>query len=256
MLVDVHCHLQYPEFDNDREEVIKRAKQGGVVAIITSGTDHENNVKALELAKKHSIVKASIGLYPDDIVALPDKVIKNEFEFIASHKDEVIAIGEIGLDYKNTPEKEQRGKQRKYFMDLLELSEKLRKPVVLHTRKAEADVVELLKSTTLRDVIFHCFTGNYKLVKRIAENGWCFSIPPIIVRSLHFQGLINMVPITQILTETDAPYLAPFPKQRNEPVFVARTIEKIAEIKNITPKEVEKNIFANYQRVFLKNSRR
>lgn len=252
MLVDVHCHLQFPQFDADRKEVIARCKDSSVIAVITSGTDHINNVKALELSKECGIVKASIGLYPDDIVALSEEEIEKELRFIAENKDSIIAVGEIGLDYKNTKDIAAREKQKKYFKKLLELAEKLNKPVVLHTRDAESDVVSILESTKLKNVVFHCFTGNYKLVKKIADHGWYFSIPPVILRSLHFQGMVKSVPITQLLTETDSPYLAPPPKQRNEPSFVACTIDKIAEIKNMSKDEVIRNIFANFQRVFLK----
>ncbi len=252
MFVDVHCHLHFKEFDADRDDVIKRTRQNKVVAVITSGTDHENNIKALELASKYDIVKASLGLYPTDILALSEEEIQKEFDFIVANRSNIIAVGEIGLDYKDTTEKLPQEKQKKYFGQLLEIAEKLKKPVVLHTRKAEADVIEIMQSTTLKDVVFHCFTGNYKLIKKIVNNGWYFSIPPIILRSLHFQGLVNMVPITQLLTETDSPYLAPLPKQRNEPMFVAKTVEKIAEIKNIAQSEVTKNNFSNFQRIFLK----
>jgi len=252
MLVDVHCHLQSQQFDADRKEVIARCRDSGIVAVITSGTDHTNNVKAMDLAKEYNIIKASIGLYPDDIVALSEEDIEKELRFVAENKDNIIAIGEIGLDYKNTKDIAAREKQKKYFEKLLELAEKLNKPVVLHTRDAESDVISILESTKLKNVVFHCFTGNYKLVKKIADHGWYFSIPPVILRSLHFQGLVKSVPITQLLTETDSPYLAPPPKQRNEPSFVAYTIDKIAEIKNMNRDEVIKNIFANFQRIFLK----
>ncbi len=252
MLVDVHCHLQFSQFDEDRDEVIARCKKNNLAVVITSGTDHINNAKALQLAREYDIVKASIGLYPDDIVALPEDEIENEIEFIINKRDDIIAVGEIGLDYKNTKDVGAREKQKRYFKRLLELAEKLNKPVILHTRDAESDVVSMLESTKLKDVIFHCFTGNYKLVKRISDRGWFFSVPPIILRSLHFQGLARNVPITQLLTETDSPYLAPPPKQRNEPSFVTYTIDKISEIKNMNKDEVARNIFANFQTIFLK----
>ena len=252
MLVDVHCHLHFPEFDNDRDEVIKRCKAANITAVITSGTDHANNVKALELAKKYDIVKASIGIYPDDVVRMSEADIAKELEFIASNSNNIVAIGEIGLDYKESTSQERQEKQKKHFKELLVLAEKLGKPVVLHTRKAEAEVVAIMESTKIKNAVFHCFTGSHKLVKKIADKGWYFSIPPIIVRSLHFQGMVNIVPKTQLLTETDSPYLAPPPKQRNEPIFIKETIEKIADLKNMNEEEVAKNIFANYQKIFSK----
>ena len=112
-------------------------------------------------------------------------------------------------------------------------------------------MIEMMESTSLKKVDFHCFTGNFKLVKRIVDNGWFLSIPPNILRSLHFQGVVNMVPLSHVLTETDSPYLSPPPKQRNEPAFVVKAIEKIAELKEITVDECKKIVFMNYQKLFL-----
>ncbi len=251
MLVDVHCHIGFPEFDSDRDEVIERAKKAKVVAILESGTEYEKNLRSLELAKKYDIVKPSLGIYPTYVEALSEEEFERDLKLIKENKDKIAAIGEIGLDYHNTSDESLIKIQKDRFHTILEQLNKLNKPFVVHTRKAEKDVIDILESKALKRVDFHCFTGNYKLVKRIIDNGWYFSIPPNIIRSLHFQGLVNMAPSSQLLTETDSPYLSPPPKQRNEPAFVRLTVQKMAEIKNISETEMENIIYMNYQKLFL-----
>ena len=251
MLVDVHCHLNFDQFSADRDEVIQRAKDANVVAIINSGTEYETNIQTLELSKKHDIIKASLGIYPTYVEKLSEKEFQRDLDFIKEHKNDIIAIGEIGLDFHNTSEDHLKKIQQDRFKIILEELGKLKKPFVIHTRKAEKEVIDILESMSVKKVDLHCFTGNYKLAKRVIDNGWSFSIPPNIMRSLHFQGLVSMTPISQLLTETDSPYLAPPPKQRNEPSFVKLTVQKIAEIKNIDESEAEKMIFMNYQKLFL-----
>ena len=182
---------------------------------------------------------------------LSEKEFQRDLDFIKEHKNDIIAIGEIGLDFHNTSEDHLKKIQQDRFKIILEELGKLKKPFVIHTRKAEKEVIDILESMSVKKVDLHCFTGNYKLAKRVIDNGWSFSIPPNIMRSLHFQGLVSMTPISQLLTETDSPYLAPPPKQRNEPSFVKLTVQKIAEIKNIDESEAEKMIFMNYQKLFL-----
>ncbi len=251
MLVDVHCHLSFKEFDHDRDAVIQRARDANVVAILESGTEYDTNRKALELAKKYDIIKPSLGIYPTYVEALSEEEFNRDLAFIKTNTDNMLAIGEVGLDYHNTTDPQLIKIQQDRFHTILEQLSALNKPFVVHTRKAEKDVIDILEAKSIKKVDFHCFTGSYKLVKRIIENGWSLSIPPNILRSLHFQGLVSMTPLSQLLTETDSPYLSPPPKQRNEPSFVKFSVQKIAELKNIDEREAEKIIFMNYQKLFL-----
>ena len=120
----------------------------------------------------------------------------------------------------------------------------------MYSNEAEVEVVEMLESSKVKDIILHCFCGRKHLVKRAADSGWNFSIPPIIVRLQQFQIMAEIVNISQLLTETDAPYLSPYPGKRNEPAYVIETIKKISEIKKMTEEETANNIFMNYQRIF------
>lgn len=250
MLVDVHCHLNFKDFDPDRDQVINKAVKTGLNTIINSGTNHKENIETLELASKYkNIIKASLGIYPIEASKLSEEELNNELDFIKSNKDKIIAIGEVGLDFKLD---NNYNKQKSALLKIIELSEKINKPLIIHSRQAEKEVVEILESSRTKNVNFHCFMGNFKLVKKIVDNGWFLSIPPIILRSLHFQGLVNMVPINHLLTETDSPFLSPPPKMRNEPSNVKLVVEKISELKNMNYDETVKNIFANFQKIFLK----
>ncbi len=250
MLVDVHAHLHSDAFKQDLSEVIDRAKKVGVVCIIETGLDLETNKKVLDLAEEFKIIKPSLGLYPTDAVKLTNEQIEENLNFIRQNKDKIIAIGEVGMDFNEGRSSET--KQREVFQKVINLAEELNKPIIIHSRKAEEECLEILENSKLKKVIFHCFNGNFKLVKRIENKNWFLSIPPIILRSLHFQSIVQNVSINNLLTETDSPYLAPPPKTRNEPAFVKFSVERIAEIKNLTYEETKNLLYKNFQNIFLK----
>jgi len=140
--------------------------------------------------------------------------------------------------------------QKEIFIKIIKLSKKINKPLIIHSRKAESDIIDILENSDAKKVILHCFSGKLKLIKKAAELGYYFSVPTNVVRSSQFQKLVEMVDINQLLTETDSPYLSPYKNRRNEPAFIIETIKKIAEIKNISINETANNIFMNYQKVF------
>ncbi|MFC1728341.1 TatD family hydrolase [Nanoarchaeota archaeon] len=263
MLVDIHAHLDHAKFKDDLNEVIERAKDAGVKSIITSGVNSSTNRIVLDIAKKYDIVSCSFGLYPIDALAAEMETresdgfvrdvevldVEDELKWIKENKDKCVAIGECGLDYKWVKGREKE--QKETFQKVIDFVEKIKKPIIIHSRKAEVDAVEMLESSKLKKVVLHCFNGRKHVIKRAADNGWSFSIPPIINRLQHFQLMTELVNINQLLTETDAPYLSPFPEQRNEPAFVRETIKQIARIKGMDEAEVEKNIYMNYQKMFL-----
>ena len=259
MLVDVHMHLDHEHYKDKIGAVIGRAKQAGVKYILTSGVNPASNRRARELAQQYDIVHWSAGLYPVDLLntvdgtGLPRQTepfdMDAELQYIKQHKDEVMAVGEIGLDGKYCAD--QMPQQKKNFETILSFVEKLKKPVVIHSRKAEREVLDILESSTVKKVNLHCFMGNKKLIKRAEDLGYYFSVPALIVKLQHFQMMAEMVNLNQLLTETDGPWLSPFSDQMNEPAFVKETIQQIANIKNVTPEEVTNNVFMNFQKVFL-----
>jgi TatD DNase family protein len=267
-LVDVHCHLEDQRFAKDLDEVIKRAEKAGLKAILVAGTNPEANRKVLDLTKEYPIVKASFGLYPIDSVVskfsnltddYPRKIeafdYKKELEWIKKNKDICAAIGEVGLELQVVKENKDFEKikqaQIEVFEAAIKLAEEIKKPLVLHTRGGELEVIEILEKHKPKvPIVLHCFGGRKSLIKRAAENRYYFSVPAVIARLQHFQTLVETVDLKQLLTETDAPYLAPVAGERSEPKDVVVTIKEIARIKNLSDEEVAKKIWENYKEVF------
>lgn len=260
MLVDIHAHLTHELFKNDLNEVIERAKKVGLKAILVSGINPQDNRKVLELIKKYDILKASLGIYPIDALGLASDEtglprhkgiidLEKEFDFFVKHKNEITAIGEVGLDYKFRVDYKEQQKQN--FQKIIDFTKKINKPLIVHSRMAEFDAFEILESSSIKKskVILHCFQGRKHILKKAADAGYNFSIPPVIVKLQHFQLLTEIAPLSQLLTETDSPWLSPFPG-RNEPAFVTESIRKVAEVKKMTEEEVIKIIWLNYQNVF------
>jgi len=257
LLVDVHTHLDHSLLINKLDEIIRRAKNIGLKHIITNGINPETNRICLELSKKYGIVECGMGVYPRD--ALKKEVetgeaqlkveefdIDEEISFIKENKENIVAVSEVGLDFVNGENRQ----QIEDFEKMIRLAEELKKPIVVHSRKAEQKCVEMLESSKNRKIVMHCFSGKKSLVKRIAGNGWFLTVPTIVVRSQQFQDIAKNVPISQLFCETDSPYLSPYKEQLNEPAFVIESYTKIAEVKNMDVNEVINNIYMNWQRVF------
>jgi TatD DNase family protein len=169
MIVDCHCHLDHPDFDHDRDQVVSNARTAGVKAIITHGINPSTNRKALMLAKRYDIVRCALGIYPPDQlkreieeygVNLENPDFDAEIDFIRSNRLNLAAIGEIGLDYVGEPDKEL---QMDVFCRQVRLAEELDLPIVVHTRKAELESVEALEEMGYKKVVLHCFSGKLRL---------------------------------------------------------------------------------------------
>ncbi|MEK6891282.1 MAG: TatD family hydrolase [Nanoarchaeota archaeon] len=243
MIIDVHCHLDLLE---GIDSIIKTCLDKNII-IVTQGINAETNRKALEYSNKFANVKAALGIYPEDALKLSEKEINDELKFIESNKNKIIAIGEIGLDGTYSDME----KQKKVFEKLVKLSIKLDIPVIVHSRKAEILCIEELEKLKAKKVIMHCFSGNLKLVKRIEENGWYLSIPANVNYSEHFQKIVSIVDINNLLCETDSPFLSPEKKFPNTSLNVMYSYKKIAEIKKISLNEVNKIIENNFNKLFI-----
>ncbi len=248
LLADVHAHLDDEQFKKDLPAVLERAEKAGVKAIVCNGLLPESNRAVLALSKNYPLIKPAYGLGPSEMLKLSDAEISKELTWI--QKQECVALGEIGLDHKWSTDKEEHEKQEKVFAQFLKLAKKMKKPVIIHSRKAEAECIVMLREAELKKVVFHCFGGKLKLVREIRDAGWYFSIPPSIMRAEHFQRIVKEVPVKQLLAETDSPYQGPEKEKRNEPANVRFVVEKIAEIKEQTFDEIANQLFANYLRIF------
>lgn len=242
--IDVHCHL---DMCKDIPGIIKRAREKEVKIIVTNGTEPETNRKALEFSGKYEEVRAALGMYPIDALKMDDEQIKKELDFIEKNKSKIVAIGEVGMDFKESDEKQ---RQKEIFSELVKLGIKINKPVIVHSRKAEQECIDVLEELGAKKVIMHCFSGKISLVKRIIENGWSLSIPASVKNSEHFQNVVKITPMEQLLCETDAPFLHPDKLRDNEPMFVIESYKKIAEIKKIKLDNVRKKIEDNYMNLF------
>ena len=242
MIIDTHSHLNFKAYNTDRDEVIKRNQQEGLVCIDV-GTDYNSSEKAVELAKNHENIYASVGMHPE---VIDEGFDKEKYKELAKSK-KVVAIGEIGLDYYQNPDKE---KQKQVFIEQLKLAEELNLPIIIHCRMAHADVIEILTNQKVRGVI-HCFTGNWDEAQKYLELGFYLGINGIIFK-LDINKTIEKCPLDKILVETDCPYLTPpmADAERNEPIFVKHIIQKITEIKEISFQEVADATTQNAKKLF------
>ena len=248
MLVDVHAHLQYRDFENDLDDVIERAKKIGIKEIIVNGLTKDDNMRVLELGDKYNVVKVALGIHPNEVKNTSDEELENIFSLIEENKEKIIAIGECGLDYHHDKEEKVLRRQKEVFVKFLELAKKINKPVIIHSRKAEKEVIDILSGFKVKTLL-HFFTGNMKLAKIAEDIGCYFSIPVSILRSEHFKTLVNRTAISRLLTETDSPYGNP-QVGRNEPSFVKKTIKEISVIKGLTIADTENIIYQNFQSLF------
>ncbi len=244
MLIDIHCHLTDPYFSDKLDSVINKSVKNNVSLIVSAGLNPEDNRKVLEVSKAYGIVKAALGFYPLDAEKNSIEIIENEINFINKNKNKIFAISEVGLDklYGLNIKK-----QKEIFLKFIELAEKINKPIIIHSRKAELEVIEMLESSKIKNIVLHSFSGNKSLIKRAIDNKYFFSIPPVIVRSSNFQNLVDMSPLGLLLTESDAPYQSPFKEEKNFPYLVSESIKKISEIKKLDLIETENIIMMNFQ---------
>lgn len=253
MYIDAHCHLDLlsKESGVDLSKEIEKAREKGVKKILTNGVNFENNNEVLKIADNYEEVEACFGIYPTDAVNIIVEELDELFDFISLEKDNILGIGEIGLDFKETIEEEDQLKQITVFERILELAKKLDKPIFVHSRKAEKECIEMIEKSGIKKdkVVMHCFSGKKALVKRIIDNGWFMTIPTAVKNSEHFQMVVKDCPITQLLCETDSPFLHPDKEFPNSPVNVIESYKKIAEIKKISLKEAEERIEDNFVRL-------
>jgi TatD DNase family protein len=253
-LVDTHCHLDMSDFEDDLANVLDRARDQGVESIITIGIDLASSRRAIKLARLHSYIWAAIGIHPHDVHSATDATYATLEALIAANRDLIVGYGEIGLDY--VKKRSEPKLQRQHFKRQLEMAKKLRLPVIIHDRDAHTDTLDILKECGPfpRGGVMHCFSGNLEFAEKIIDLGFFISIPGIVTfnnaHDLH--DIARMVPITSLLVETDAPFLAPHPRrgERNEPSFVAHTAACIARLRNIPLAELAHATTANAASLF------
>lgn len=231
---DIHSHLNFPDYDFDREQVIGRLEETNTHTI-TIGTDFESSQSAIELAEKHKEIYACIGIHPVD--GRKQIFDKEKFEkLIRSPK--VVAVGECGLDFYHIDKATDYERQKKLFMDQIDFALSYDKPIMIHTRDAYEELLEILEplktihGQKLRGNI-HFFAGSMEIAKRFSKIGFTVSFTGVITFARNYDEVIRRTPLNMIMSETDAPYVAPVPYrgQRNEPSYINEIVKKIAEIR-------------------------
>lgn len=245
MLIDVHAHLDFPQFDGDRDSVVRNAKDNEIF-IINSGMGPEGIEKTMELIVEYDNIKATLGLSPTEFNT---QIIEETINLIRKYRSKIVGIGEVGMDYYWVKDPEKRRKELENFRRFIDLAEELNLPLIIHSRDSEGDVIKELKIRNF-PALLHCFGGTLKQAEEAISFGCLISIPTNVVYSKQKQLLSKEIPLESIVLETDAPYLAPIPKTRNEPINVKLSAEKIAEIKGIGLSIVEEVTTNNAKRFF------
>jgi len=228
---DIHSHLNFPDYDQDREEVIQRLRDTGTHTIVV-GTDLESSKRAADLADKYEEIYACIGIHPVD----DQKQVfeKEKFEELIKNS-KVVAVGECGLDFYHTKKVEDYERQKKLFLEQINFALEHNKPLMVHARNAYEEILEILepmKSDRLRGNI-HFFAGSVEIAKRFFDTRFTVSFTGVITFTHDYDEVIKSAPLDMIMSETDAPYVAPIPYRgkRNEPSYVSKVVERIAEIR-------------------------
>ena len=236
MLIDTHCHLDFQDFDLDRESVLERAKAAGVEALINVGSSLRGSSEAVSLALRYPQVFASVGIHPHDAKEYKKDDLSQIRQLALSPK--VVAIGEIGLDhYRNLSEP---NIQLSVFKGFLELACELGLPVIIHSRQAEDDTLKALKEFELnkfKGIVIHCFSGGMDFLKKCLDLGFFVSFTCNVTykKAQDLRKIVEYVPLDRMFLETDAPFLSPEGKRgkRNEPANIADLAAEVAKIKNI-----------------------
>ena len=254
MFIDLHCHLDMLEREGaDLDKITSKARRNKVGLIVINSINSVSTRKSLQYAKKYDEIKIAAGIYPINALKLSDKEIDKEIRFIEKvHKENknIIAIGEVGIDHKWSTDKREWVRQRKIFTKFVNLSQRLKVPIIVHSRKAEEECIEILEKAQAKKVVMHSFGGKKALVKRIIDNDWYFTIPTSVKNTLHFQNIAQLTGLERLFCETDSPYLHPDKKFPNEPANVVESYKKIAEVKGLELADVEKQIEKNFKRLF------
>lgn len=250
-MIDSHCHLNFVDFDETREEIIKRSKEE-FKYIIDCGASIEGNKRSLELANEHpDFIKTTMGYHPEYAGTDNNETSQKTIDQIVENLDNIHAIGEIGLDFSETRSENELKRQHDNFHKLLTTATEYDMPIVLHVRDAEQHALDIVKKyTSIPDVIFHCFSGTKTTALEAVDYGYYISFATNALFSKKHKKNIKAVPLENMLTETDSPYLSPVKGEANEPLNIRKTIERIERTKNIEFEEIEKATEQNAIRVY------
>ncbi|WP_425059638.1 D-aminoacyl-tRNA deacylase [Sporomusa carbonis] len=251
MLFDSHAHIDDKRFDADREDVIKRAAEAGLIGILNAGACMESSARSVALAQRHDMVFAAVGIHPHDAKDAAD----GDYDQLAAWHSQakVVAIGEIGLDYYY--DLSPREIQRQVFIRQIDVARQLNKPIIIHDRDAHGDVLAIVKKEAKGLTgVFHCFSGSVEMAKEVIKLGFyvSFAGPVTYAKDGKLKEVAASVPLERLLVETDCPYLTPQPYRgrRNEPAHVKYTAEEVARVRGLEFAALAEAATANTKELF------
>jgi TatD DNase family protein len=271
MLIDTHCHLNFKVFENDWQEVMRRAQKAGVEKIIVVGTDLETSRRAVEMARQKKGLYAAVGLHPHYVGGLR-KFSNFQFSIFKQLKSlakskKVVAIGECGLDYHQSQNSRHPAKnlQKRVFGMQIQLAKELNLPLIIHNREAHEDVLDVLNHFCKDDGnyprgVFHCISGDRKYLNQVLKMGFYIGVDGNVTYNKEVKRLVRHGPVERLLLETDSPYLMPEPKRsslqakqdklRNEPINVKIVAEFLAKLHHTSINQIEKLTTENAEALF------
>lgn len=249
-MIDSHCHLEFKQFDEDREEVIQKAKDR-IKAIVDSCADIEKVKEVLQLHRKHpDFIFPCLGIHPRRAVKASEEELEDYKRTIKEYSGAIVALGEVGLDYAQIEHIKKRRESKEIFRDFIRLSDQLGLPLVVHARGSMKDALKILERKE-GDVIIHCFSGGPDDLYEAVERGYYLSFGGMIFRSKRkYKRILEDIPLDNLLLETDAPFLAREKEERSEPWFIWQVAERIAEIRGRNFRKVWKAAGKNAAEVF------
>ena len=254
MIFETHAHYDDESFNDDREALIRSLPEKGIGRIINVGASIETTKTTLELAAKYDYIYAAVGVHPSDISGLNEETFAWLKEQASLPK--TVAIGEIGLDYYWDKEPQVQENQRYWFKRQLELAKEKNLPVIIHSRDAAEDTMQILKETPMREMpgVIHCYSYSVEMAREFLKMGYDIGVGGVLTfkNAKKLRAVVEEIPLERILLETDCPYMAPEPHrgERNCSLFIPYVVEKIAEIKNISTEEVLQTTNANAKKLF------
>lgn len=252
-LIDTHAHIDVDRFDEDRDEMIARAQQAGIIAIVNMGDSIESSIRSVEMTERYPMVYTGVGIHPEE--ARPMTQLDDDRLAGWAGLDKVVAIGEIGLDYYWEKDADKRQLQREIFIHQLDLARQLHLPVCVHDRDAHGDTMDILKKEGegIRGVM-HCFSGSLEIARELMKMDWFIGVdgPLTFKNAAKLPEIVQNVPIERILIETDCPYMAPVPMRgkRNEPAYVYHVANKLAELRGKSLAEIAAQTTLNAQELY------
>lgn len=256
MIFETHAHYDDDRFDEDRDKILKSLPEAGIGIVINSGASVESTRDTIELAKKYAHVYAAVGIHPSEIAELDEDF----FDWMRAQTawEKTVAIGEIGLDYYWDKEPEVQERQRYWFGRQIELARETGLPIIVHSRDAAADTMQVMKEHHAQEIpgVIHCYSYSKEMAQEFIKMGYYIGVGGVVTfkNAKKLIETVETIPLESILLETDCPYMAPEPYRgkRNSSLYLPYVVERIAQIKGITPEEVERVTELNARRLFRK----